>query len=192
MTKEELFHEYIELGHERNYIAEKFGITKNKVAYLLQRYDIKRKARIRHGLYGHPINKAWNHMKSRCYNPKSKDYKWYGARGIKVCDEWKNNFMNFYEWSMNNGWKEGYEINRIDNDGNYSPDNCKWISHKNQCRNRNSNRFVTVDGETKLMCEWAEIIETRQQNLSKRKKRHGEKSLPDYIKERLGSASQSN
>jgi len=86
------------------------------------------------GLSNHPIYRSWFSMKNRCYKEKADNYKWYGGRGIKICDEWKENFLIFFEWSIKNNWKEGLEIDRINNNGNYEPSNCQWITHKENVR----------------------------------------------------------
>lgn len=75
-------------------------------------------------------------MKSRCYNPQSHKYPLYGARGITVCDEWKNSFQAFYEWAIANGYSDDLSIDRIDNDRGYSPNNCRWSTVTEQNRNR--------------------------------------------------------
>ncbi len=75
-------------------------------------------------------------MKRRCYNQKFKQYKDYGGRGIRVCDEWLKSFKNFYDWAMANGFREDLQIDRIDNDGNYEPSNCRWVSAKENANNR--------------------------------------------------------
>ena len=78
---------------------------------------------------------AWKAMKQRCKNPKCKAYKNYGARGIKVCDEWEK-FEPFLSWCLENGYQKGLDLDRRDNNGNYSPDNCRWISRKENLNNR--------------------------------------------------------
>ena len=100
-------------------------------------------------------------MKNRCYNPQNKFYKDYGGRGITVCSEWldkKNGHKNFREWALENGWKEGYSIDRINVNGNYEPSNCRWATPTEQANNRRNNNFVTINGVTKTTSEWAKQI----------------------------------
>jgi len=89
-----------------------------------------------HGLKHHPLYSVWQNMKTRCYNPKTWNYKNYGGRGIKVCDEWRNDFKAFYDWAVNDGYSDGLSIDRRNNDGNYEPSNCKWSTAKEQANNR--------------------------------------------------------
>lgn len=93
-------------------------------------------------------------MKSRCYDSNNDHYKWYAARGITICDEWLDDFMNFYNWSMENGYRENLTIDRIDNNKGYSPDNCRWANQTTQVRNRSNTRNITYNGETKTLTEW--------------------------------------
>lgn len=90
----------------------------------------------------------------RCYNKNEKCYKNYGGRGISVCDEWLSSFVSFYEWAINNGYQEGLSIDRIDNNGDYCPENCRWVDNKTQANNRRSNRLYTMNGETKNLSQW--------------------------------------
>lgn len=81
-----------------------------------------------HGKSSMRLFYAWNGMKQRCYNPNAKSYQHYGHRGIAVCPEWRHDFQAFYDWAIANGYEEGLTIDRLDNDGDYEPDNCQWIT----------------------------------------------------------------
>ena len=112
------------------------------------------------------IHKTWGDMITRCYNSKRKSYYLYGGRGIKVCDEWLGSnpkgFSNFYNWAIANGYKEEklsngrnkLTLDRIDNDKNYSPNNCRWITNAEQQRNKRIHKEIEYDGETKTMLAW--------------------------------------
>jgi hypothetical protein len=102
---------------------------------------------------------TWTDMKKRCYNPKCKGYKYYGAKGIKVCEEWldkEKGFDNFVLWALSSGYADNLTIDRKDSTKDYSPDNCQWKTMKEQERNKSNNHPVTINGVTKLMIEWAE------------------------------------
>ena len=92
----------------------------------------------------HPIYSIWEGMKKRCYIQTCKAYKNYGGRGITVCNEWHNDFQPFYDWSIKNGWQKGLTIDRINNNGNYEPSNCRWITMKEQARNTRVNKLNPV------------------------------------------------
>ena len=100
-----------------------------------------------HGLRKHPLHATWCRMKNRCYNKMTKRYQTWGGRGIEICPEWKDNFQAFYDWAIANGWEQGLQIDRIDNDGNYSPTNCRFVSAKINSNNRRSNVFEHFRGE---------------------------------------------
>ena len=91
------------------------------------------------------LYKVWQGMKTRCYNEKFLYYKNYGGRGIKICNEWLNNFEIFYIWAINNGYKENLTIDRINNDGNYEPSNCRWITRAEQNRNQRKTKKLIVE-----------------------------------------------
>lgn len=107
-------------------------------------------------------------MRYRCYNINDKEYSWYGGRGITICDEWLNDFMSFYDWSMNNGYQDNLTIDRIDNNKGYSPINCRWTTRKEQARNTRRNRLITIDGETKCLAEWCEVFNLNYHTVKRR------------------------
>lgn len=108
-----------------------------------------------HGLADTRIYHCWQNMKARCGNPNRRDYKHYGGRGIAVCARWLESFENFLNDMP--GYAVGAEIDRIDNDGNYEPGNCRWASRTIQQRNRRSNHRITVCGRTLTIAEWGEV-----------------------------------
>ena len=100
------------------------------------------------------LYQIWANMKYRCNTPTYKRYSRYGGRGIKVCDKWNNSFESFYDWSINNGYQDDLTLDRIDNDGNYEPNNCRWATYTQQNYNRSIAFNVTINGETKTTREW--------------------------------------
>lgn len=110
-----------------------------------------------HGMANTHLYQIWRGIKDRCLNPNNKHFDRYGGRGITICDDWINNFQAFYDWSIENGFKEGLTIDRIDNDGNYEPNNCRWVDYYVQANNRSNNHLITVDDETHTLSEWSRI-----------------------------------
>ncbi len=106
--------------------------------------------------YNTPTYHSWINMRQRCSNPKNPDYPRYGGRGIKVSQRWLTSFENFVE-DMGVAPK-GYSIDRINNNGDYEPGNCRWATQKEQQNNRSSNKNITYKGETLGICEWAERL----------------------------------
>ena len=91
----------------------------------------------------------WENMRDRCNNPNSQQYYLYGERGIKVCKEWSSDFLAFYNWSIKNGYRQGLSIDRIDVNGDYEPNNCRWATAKQQIRNRRNTVYVNIGGVRK-------------------------------------------
>lgn len=107
------------------------------------------------GNIGHPLYKIWSAMQQRCCNPKIRNYHNYGGRGITLCELWRD-FRNFRRWAMDNGYSQGLQIDRIDNDNGYSPDNCRFVTRKQNNRNKTTSRRFTIYGETKTLQDWGE------------------------------------
>lgn len=110
---------------------------------------------IKHGEYDHPLHGVWTNMRRRCRCSDDPAYKDYGGRGISVCEEWSE-FKPFLEWALRNGYKEGLTIDRIDVNGNYCPENCRWADWKTQANNKRDNRKITINGVTKNAKQWAD------------------------------------
>lgn len=125
----------------------------------------------KHGKYNTKLYKVWHNMKERCLNNNATHYEFYGGRGITICNEWKKDFMSFYNWAINNGYNDNLTIDRINVNGNYEPQNCRWITIKEQANNRRSNHLITYNKETHTMMEWAEIFNINYDTLRFRLKR---------------------
>lgn len=142
-----------------------------------------------HGLSRNRLFEIYRHLNYRCYHKNNPDYKDYGNRGIKVCAEWlgDNGFFNFKKWSMENGYSEELTLDRIDVNGDYEPNNCRWTTNKVQQRNKRNNFYITYNGETRPCNEWAEIKHMNPHSLYYRLKTAGwsvEKALETPIKSR--------
>lgn len=109
----------------------------------------------KHGLYLYNgrLAKSWQSMLYRCENKKNTHYNDYGGRGIKVCKEW-HNAKNFMKWALKNGCQDDLTIDRIDVNGNYCPENCRWITQKEQTRNTRANHYILFNGEKKCLADW--------------------------------------
>lgn len=94
-------------------------------------------------------------IKKRCLNPNAYNYADYGGRGISMCEEWLHNWCSFRDWALKNGYADNLSIDRIDVNGNYTPDNCRWVGRVAQANNRRSNRYITYRGESRTIAEWA-------------------------------------
>lgn len=107
-------------------------------------------------------------MIKRCYQINNKDYKWYGARGISVYEEWKSSAKTFIDWAKKNDYKHGLWLDRIDSNKNYCPNNCRWTTPKEQQRNRRNNFLVEYNGEKRLLIELSEEFNIKYTTLKKR------------------------
>ena len=133
------------------------------------------KTGITHGLSigknGKPTRlfRIWCGMKQRCLDSNSSKFYLYGSRGITICQEWMD-YKVFYTWAMSNGYKNNLTIERKNNNGNYTSDNCEWIPAAQQARNKRTNHFIIYKGERKTLAEWCEILQINHSSLLRRLK----------------------
>lgn len=124
-----------------------------------------------HGQSRTRLYRIWSCMKQRCYNRHHVHYGNYGGRGIGICDEWRLNFTMFREWAMAHGYADTLSIDRIDNDGGYSPSNCRWVDAKAQANWRKNNHLVTAAGQTHTASEWARLTGIKMTTIKERLRR---------------------
>ena len=113
-----------------------------------------------HGSTHTRLYRIWANMKTRCLNPRNKNFEHWGLRGITICDLWKTSFEEFQKWAIRSGYNDTLTLDRIDNMKGYSPENCRWVTAKIQARNTRKNRIITWNGESHCLAEWAEILQT--------------------------------
>lgn len=122
--------------------------------------EIQRKRLTTHGDYGSNLYRRYRSMVQRCCDSNSKDFKHYGGRGIKVCDEWRKSYAAFKSWAVTSGYDKKLQLDRYpDKDGNYSPENCRWVSAVVNNRNKRNNKLITIEGEERTLTEWLEIYD---------------------------------
>lgn len=126
-----------------------------------------------HGCSETKLYKVWQGMKRRCYAKNATKYEQYGGRGITVCEDWKEDFGAFQAWSLANGYRDGLTIDREDVNGPYSPENCRWITNKEQQNNRRDNLLLTYNGKTQTLTQWAEESGINEMALRARIKKLG-------------------
>lgn len=134
-------------------------VHKKSVSCGCYQKEVTRNRLTTHNLTGSRLMKIFYNMRTRCNNSKDRRFKDYGGRGIKLCKEWENNFLNFYNWAVNNGYKDGLTIDRIDNDSNYSPENCRWITLEEQSNNKRNSIFITINDITKTLKQWTKFMD---------------------------------
>lgn len=122
----------------------------------------------KHGERNTRLYGIWQGMKKRCYNKTSDNYYNYGGRGIEMCAEWRYDYVKFADWAKEHGYQENLTLDRIDPNGNYTPENCRWATNKQQQRNKNDNRIITFNNESYTLAEWAEKTGINRSTISSR------------------------
>lgn len=112
----------------------------------------------KHGKRATRLYMIWKHIRQRCLDENCKSYARYGGRGIKLCEEWLNSFNTFYDWAMANGYRDDLTIDRINVNGNYCPENCRWATRKTQGNNKRNNHNIAYKGKTQTLSQWCEEL----------------------------------
>jgi len=140
----------------------------------------------KHGLCKHPLYKVWDHMKQRCYNPNSVGFRYWGAKGVRICPEWRYDFKPFYEWAIANGWEKGLQIDKDIKAKAlglqpllYSPERCQFVTPVVNSRGRDKTVRFEYDGKNLCVSEWAEILSIPVSTIWQRYIRG--KSIPEIL-----------
>jgi hypothetical protein len=157
-------------GKEFSALLDK--VKENKVSCGCQQATKMKKLilnNVTHGLWKHPLYSIWNGMIQRCTNTTISNYRNYGGRGIKVCDRW--NSIELFIEDMYSSYIKGYDLDRIDNNGDYSPDNCRWVTRKDNCNNRRTTAYLEYNGTKRSVSEWSSLTGIPSHVLLKRSKK---------------------
>lgn len=137
-------------------------------------------AHITHGMSYDQLYNVWHGMKQRCTNIHHTAFHHYGGRGIAICTEWMD-FENFRDWALNNGYRPGLTIDRINTNDGYCPENCRWVSQLVQCNNKRNNHFVTYNGVTHTIADWSRILGVKYGTLQNRINRDDMRDFEEYF-----------
>lgn len=154
-------------GKEINAIAYNLKNGHTRSCGCLQT-ETRLKSKATHNQSKSRLYRIWRHIKSRCFNSKVPHFKNYGGRGISMCTEWEKSFESFMLWSMANGYANDLSIDRIDVNGDYNPDNCRWTNAKVQANNKTNNHIIEYKGEKHTLSEWSDILGLSHVTITKR------------------------
>lgn len=156
-------------GTIKSISADKLNANRAKSCGCLKN-QLSAKARIKHGFSNTRLSRILNGIIQRCNNPNLKNYNNYGGRGISICNEWVNNKSSFYKWAIDNGYNDNLEIDRINVNGNYEPNNCRWVDLKTQARNKRTSKVISYGSDKLTVAEWCEKINISQKCFFQRSK----------------------
>lgn len=131
------------------------------------------------------LQRIFSNMLNRCYSKKDKNYRWYGEKGIKICDEWTNDYFAFEQWALSHGYKEGLTIDRKDSNKDYCPENCRWISRVNNSKYKSSTVLTEVDGIFHTGREWSLILNLGKNTINRMLRQYPEELVKEFIRCRL-------
>jgi hypothetical protein len=142
---------------------------------------------LKHGLSHTRIDNIYRSMIARCYKKTDMNYHNYGERGISICDEWKNDKQSFFRWAFENGYSDDLTLDRIDVNGNYSPENCRWATYLTQANNKRNNRLININGEIHTMADWSRVSGVKKATIFDRIKKGWPEEQAVFTKVRHGS-----
>lgn len=153
--------------------------------------DITKERCTIHGETKTRLYSIWRSIKKRCYDPKNPSYKYYGLKGIEMCDEWRNDYMSFRNWALSSGYKDGLTIDRKNNSLGYFPNNCKWSTYLEQENHRSNNHKVTYNGVGLNVSQWCAITGVPKSTFLGHIKKYGderavEMALTNFTEKRVG------
>lgn len=158
IDKDVLYQLYIEKDMTLSQVRKELSSSDRVVSRELNKYGlVKLKREMKRTIKDKRLYRIWQGMKTRCYNENDHSYKHYGKNGIGICYEWKESFNNFYEWSIENGYNDKFTIDRIDYNGNYEPNNCRWVDYDTQNNNKCDNLSLYYEGKSITINEIAEM-----------------------------------
>src|SRR5690554_4682363 len=141
-------------GKEKSFLLSNLRRGRTRSCGCLRAKHIRDGAKCEGDSNGSKLYYAWINMRTRCYNENFIGFEYYGGKGVRVCEEWREDYMAFKKWALANGYKEGLSIDRINVNGNYSPENCRWASDVEQARNKTTTWFIEIDGVKQTAKEW--------------------------------------
>lgn len=133
------------------------------------------------------IGNIFRGMRARCYNPNDESYQWYGDKGIKICDEWLDNPLAFENWALNNGYDDNLTIDRIDENKDYSPENCRWVTLANNAKYKSTTRVIKVKDNAYTGKDWAKKLNLSTNLINNYFVKYGENDTKKFINRRLSA-----
>lgn len=177
-------------GNEKNIIGESLRNNKTKSCGCLRDEKIKKGLTNKHNMSNTRLYRIWNAMKRRCLTKTNDTFEHYGGRGIKICNEWIEDYMNFYNWAINSGYSDELTIDRIEVNGNYEPSNCRWITIQEQQNNKRNNTYIKNYERIQTLKQWSQELNIPYGTLLKRRKLGWDKQ--DILKPQKRAVKHSN
>ena len=162
--------------HQINHLSKQCTHVNNANGYSYRHGNYIKDKRLRKIFYG---------IMDRCYNPKDRDYRWYGSKGIKIYQEWIDNPKSFEEWAIANGYENGLTIDRIEEDKDYCPDNCRWITREDNAKYKSTTALLAVDDMVYTGREWADVLLLGTNTINKMLRKYPKEKVVEFIRRRL-------